>query len=438
MNSKSLNLDQAPPLQVPLRFFLTAPLFGIAAGLLLVWQGGNLFVVPLSHYTVALTHLITLGFISMVIFGALYQIVPVLVGSLMPWVWLAWLVHSGLIVGVVALVGGLLLISPILLQLALIALGVAFLVFLFQLGSALARTPSLNVTVYSIGLAVLSLVFTVSLGLVSVWQFGFEPLGLSRTTLTAIHVYLALGGWLGAMITGVGYSVLPMFYLATPFPASRSWLVLIFQTLAIITGVLTALLAESQIWHMVPLAFASVAAVIFASTVFGTLRGRRRKIVDTTLRFWYVGICCLLLSLVFLAIYNIFPHPNWLLVFGVLFLLGFVAAIIFGMLFKIVAFLIWLHRFSKLAGKVNVPLLKDIIPPRPTVWQWWSFLLMMVMMLAAAVTGNDILARLAGLGMVAAFGGLWLILLVASRFRPDLEPMKSNNPAGFSPERMRT
>jgi hypothetical protein len=34
-----LSFEQAPPISVPFRFFLTAPLFGMAAGLLLLWQG---------------------------------------------------------------------------------------------------------------------------------------------------------------------------------------------------------------------------------------------------------------------------------------------------------------------------------------------------------------------------------------------------------------
>jgi hypothetical protein len=39
MDTGGLSLDQAPPIDIPARFFLTAPLFAIAAGLLLAWQG---------------------------------------------------------------------------------------------------------------------------------------------------------------------------------------------------------------------------------------------------------------------------------------------------------------------------------------------------------------------------------------------------------------
>ena len=35
----TLSFEQAPPISVPYRFFLTAPLFGAVAGLVLAWLG---------------------------------------------------------------------------------------------------------------------------------------------------------------------------------------------------------------------------------------------------------------------------------------------------------------------------------------------------------------------------------------------------------------
>ena len=73
MNRKGLRLDQAPPLHLPLRFFLTAPLFGVGAGLLLAWKGAELLLTPWSFPTVGLVQLSTLGFLTTVMLGALDQ-----------------------------------------------------------------------------------------------------------------------------------------------------------------------------------------------------------------------------------------------------------------------------------------------------------------------------------------------------------------------------
>ena len=70
MNIAQLTLEQTPPLSVPFRFFLTAPLFGILAALLLLGSDPTIFSSRWSLEVIMLTHLLTLGFISRVIFGA--------------------------------------------------------------------------------------------------------------------------------------------------------------------------------------------------------------------------------------------------------------------------------------------------------------------------------------------------------------------------------
>ncbi|MBI3992302.1 MAG: hypothetical protein HY342_03440 [Candidatus Lambdaproteobacteria bacterium] len=417
MRRQGLHLDQAPPLHLPLRFFLTAPLFAVAAGLVLLWRGSALLQTTWSPHTVALTHLLTLGFISMVMCGALYQIVPVLVGSAVPRLRLAAVVHGGLCVGVPALAGGLLSGWQWLLPVALAALGIAWAVFLGQLTLALARAPSVTVTVASIAVAASSLLLAVSLGLLFAWELVYGWLPPDRATLTAVHLYLALGGWVGTLITGVGYALIPMFYLSTPFPRGIAWLVLACQGLMLLTGPLLAWVAPSRWWHLLPLGLAALAVTVFTGMVWRMLHARRRRISDATLRFWQVGMLALPLALAALAVHVLGQLPRWSLVFGTLYLLGFAGAAINGMLYKIVPFLVWLHRFSRHAGSAEMPLLKDIIAPRHMQWQWRAYALMLVLATAAAGSGLDVLARLAGLALVVAFGALALLLFRAARMK---------------------
>jgi hypothetical protein len=56
-----LSFDQGPPISAPLRFFITAPLFAIGAGFLLLWSGPELFASRWTPAALALTHLITVG-----------------------------------------------------------------------------------------------------------------------------------------------------------------------------------------------------------------------------------------------------------------------------------------------------------------------------------------------------------------------------------------
>ncbi|MCR4297804.1 MAG: hypothetical protein NUV75_03465, partial [Gallionella sp.] len=84
MKIASLSPDQAPPISVPLRFFAVAPVFLALAALLLATAGGNPFADLRSPAQIAATHHITLGFMAMVMFGAIQQLLPVVIGSPMP------------------------------------------------------------------------------------------------------------------------------------------------------------------------------------------------------------------------------------------------------------------------------------------------------------------------------------------------------------------
>ena len=57
-----LAFEQGPPVAVPARFFLTAPLYLVLAGVLLAFEGQAVFASRWTPAALALTHLLTLGF----------------------------------------------------------------------------------------------------------------------------------------------------------------------------------------------------------------------------------------------------------------------------------------------------------------------------------------------------------------------------------------
>ena len=76
MNLTGLSLDEAPPIRIPLRFFLVAPIFGVLAGILLI-VSPELLSNRWLPATIAFTHLLTLGVGALVMLGALFQVMPV-------------------------------------------------------------------------------------------------------------------------------------------------------------------------------------------------------------------------------------------------------------------------------------------------------------------------------------------------------------------------
>ena len=67
-----------------MRYFLSAPLFAALAAALLAWQGPAALLSRWSPQTLALTHLMVLGCLSMTMVGALLQMLPVVGGIAVP------------------------------------------------------------------------------------------------------------------------------------------------------------------------------------------------------------------------------------------------------------------------------------------------------------------------------------------------------------------
>jgi hypothetical protein len=138
-----LSFENAPPFSAPLRFFLTAPLFAVLAGLLLVIEGPVVFTSRWTPGALAATHLLTVGFMLQVMLGALIQVLPVVAGADLPRpLALARAVHVGLTGGGLLLVGGFWFGLPWALAGGALLLGLTVFLFLIVMWRALLGVPS--------------------------------------------------------------------------------------------------------------------------------------------------------------------------------------------------------------------------------------------------------------------------------------------------------
>lgn len=81
MRMTGLNFDAIPRLDVPLRFYLTAPIFALLGSILLIDQGSQIWLSRWMPASLAITHLFALGVMAMIMIGSLFQIMPVLCGA---------------------------------------------------------------------------------------------------------------------------------------------------------------------------------------------------------------------------------------------------------------------------------------------------------------------------------------------------------------------
>lgn len=410
-----LSFEQAPPFSLPLRFFLTAPLFLLAAAVLIVTTPGAL-VTRTAPLTFALTHALTLGFLAMTMLGALSQMLPVVAGSKLPQPRaVAWLSHVPLIVGTIALMTGFLTREPAAFGIAVGVLGFGFAVFLGAAATSLVRAVR-SATVRGMRLAAFSLGVTVVLGAtLGLLRAGWWSLPASKAIVEA-HVAFGLIGWVLLLVVGVAYQVVPMFQMTPPYPPrQRAWLLGVTFVLLVVHAAEPALPRAAVLAADAGLAGA---VLLFALTTLRLQAQRRRTLPDVTLAYWRVGmaslIACVALWLAAQA------WPGWAkseaypLLLGLLFIVGFAVSVVNGMLYKIVPFLAWFHLQAQLQARAgSIPTMKQMIDEPRMWWQFWLHLLACTLLAVAVVTEHG--AVFAGSALALSALLLWANLLSAVR-----------------------
>lgn len=413
MNMSQLDTRFIPPFAVPMRFFITAPLFALMAALLLFTQPDALTLSRWNESTLAWVHLITLGVLLMVMMGAMMQVLPVLHGRAFPMLQrLPALIHGTLSVGAALLCYGFwhrssaaLQLGAALLLLTLALFGTAFFV-------AFGRWSTAGNSARSMALSVLALVFTgiTGSGLVQGHLSGswvIEPILMLDKTLTHLHLTLGIKGGVLLLVFAVAQQVIPMFHVTPEFPKRLKkfgpisyFALLMFYLLMVLVGTHTG----QQVLVLLELCTSS-ALTLMALRI---LQQRKRKIPDTTFRTWQLGWSSLLLGNLLLLSQPWWPSAqmsvlHWWL--GVCWLAGFALSIVLGMLLKIVPFLSYLHLQQQagfnLQALVLVPNMHQLLAP--PLGQWLLRLWLVLLLLLALSPFSPLIAQGAALMQLACF-----------------------------------
>jgi hypothetical protein len=390
MFQPGLQLEQAPPISVPFRFFLTAPVFLLLAALLLLWSGAEALEARQSPATLALTHLITLGFMTMVMIGAMMQMLPVLAGSPVPGpLATAAVVHVGLALGTLMLAAGFLSGQPWMLEAGAVALGAGFLVFGAAIIISLLRARVQNNTVRAMWLPAASLLPAVVIGVALALSLGLGW-SLPNLSLRDLHPGWALLGWTGLLVVGVAYQVVPMFQITPAYP--RSMIRYLGATIIVLLGAWSlARWFDAGDWGVLAAACAlaiSTAYALFGVVTIALQRRRKRRLPDVTLDFWRLGMSSLVAASVLWAVRVAFPW-EWPAAFdvliGVLVLVGFAVSVISGMLYKIMSFLAWFHLQAITGAGRVVPNMKKILGDASQRRQFRAHVATLVLLIGAAL-----------------------------------------------------
>lgn len=386
--------------------------------------------------TLILVHVVALGWLSLLMCGALFQFVPVLVAQPLYSNTLPLPTLILLLAGLAALIVGFLQLAghvdpaPPFFALAGTLLGMGFALALWNLARTLLSAQTLPVPARFVAVGLVGLAATAALGIIFALVFGGATAYAPFVALTGaglpIHVIAGLGGWLTFSAMGVSYRLLAMFMLAPELDRASSkaalYLGAVALTTVIVGGVFAILLRGNLVLVLLAaLVVGLVAIVLYGADVLHLYRARKRRNIELNSRMAALALASLAASValivVLLALGRLAEHVGavaFLIAFGWLSGLGL------AQLYKIVAFLTWLECYGPVLGKAQTPRVQDlVVETRAARWFLLYFLAVGAGTLAL-VAGYPHVFRATAATMLVATGGI-LAQLVRTRRLADVK-----------------
>lgn len=377
---------------------LLLPLIGIGLALIAgLLTSGNYRAFPV----LAVNHLVTLGWGTLIAMGALHQMFPAMIGApLRPGrEAVAQFVLS--FSGMAALVTGFWLRSTGLIAAggAVVWSGLMWFLWLILRVIPYRRRWSLPLTGVALALLYLALAVTWGLLMGLNWRWGFWR-GLLGYAGVGTHVALGVGGWFVQLILSVSYYLVPRFTGAEHDDERRLRPVLILLN-AGIAAFVGAALGVSAPLNRLGAALLAAAGLVYAGDLAGMLRGTRRMKPDLTIHHWWAvwayTVVLSVLGIAWAAGVLALDGRRVSAVVVLLLLIGWVTAAIMGQLYKVTPFLMWYYRYARGLSAFEVPRLAAPYYPAAGIPPFWLTLS------GVALLGLGVLVPLPAVGL---FGSL--------------------------------
>ncbi|MDD2699416.1 MAG: hypothetical protein PHF17_11505 [Arcobacteraceae bacterium] len=362
----AISQDFAPPFKLIAPYFIIGiSFFVISVALLFGFDIANL--TSMNNNTLSWVHIFLLGFVMMVIFGAMAQLVPVVLEVGHFAVDLYYVIYPLLLIGTI-LMGYGFLATPALLPYGGIVVLIALLIFVFETFLTIKKVKKFNLVMISVLLANTFLFLGLIFGILMALGYA-GSINVDIVNLLKAHIYLVLAGYVGITIMGMSLVLLPMFWLSHSFSWKPVKLALGVMSSSVILVMFSSLFKNHTLEYMGYI-LTLVALGLYFYQIYIIYKKRVRVDNDIYFRSLLFSYGSLVSVLIMGVVYLIHPLPQLLLTIGWMLFLGYITFIINGHLYKIVPFLVWYQRFSPFIGKRKVPMLADMVPVKSAKLQF--------------------------------------------------------------------
>ena len=348
-----------------------------------------------------------LGWATMIVFGALYQLIPVVFETSLYSEKLAkftfWVSAASILFLTYSFWVGAFS------TLVVYAASFMFLsLFLFIINVLLSYKKSelKNISSIFIIASIFWLAITELVGALIAFNFKYNFLTEMHLHYLKIHATLGLVGWFLLLIIGVGSTLIPMFLISHQLNKKKLKASFFLINCGLLGLMANWFLVSNSIFTIICWAFIVVGVLSFMSFIYDSYKKRIRKKLDVGMRYTMLAIASILLpivvSLALLVVFNI----EYALLFrvttfyGFSIIFGFITTMILGQTYKTLPFIVWLEKYKNLVGKTKTPLPRELYSAKIANIQFYFYCLFIIALSLGLILNNYVAVRIGSFSLL--------------------------------------
>ena len=390
-----LKTTNAPHSSVVIPHFLFGGICFLLVAILIILADTSLLEAYFNTKIIAITHMAVLGWGTMIIFGALYQLIPVVFETSLYSEKLAkitfWITAFSVLFLTYAFWKGA--FSTMLVY----ASAFMFLsLFLFILNIVLSYLKSENKTISSkfVIAAVFWLAITELVGTLIAFNFKYNFLSEVHLHYLKIHASLGMIGWFLLLIIGVGSTLIPMFLISHKLKKEKLNISFYFINGGLLGLVLNWFLISNYAFTIICWVIIILGIFSFISFIYDSYKKRIRKKLDIGMKYTMLAIASIIVPIIISVLllvafnikYELLLRATTFYGFSIIF--GFITTMILGQTYKTLPFIVWLDKYQNLVGKKKTPLPRELYSEKIAKAQFYCYLLFIVAISLGLILNN--------------------------------------------------
>lgn len=402
-----LKTNNAPHSSVVIPHFIFGGCSFLIVAVLIILANTNLLEAYFNSKIIAITHMAVLGWATMIVFGALYQLIPVVFETSLYSEKLAKITFWTSAVSVLYLTYSF-WVSAFTTHLVYASVFMFLSLFLFIINIVLSYIKSeiKNISSKFIIASIFWLAITEFVGTLIAFNFKLNFLSEIHLHYLKIHASLGTIGWFLLLIIGVGSTLIPMFLISHQLKKEKLVVSFVSINVGLLCLVLNWFIFSNSVLTIICWVVIVIGVISFMSFIYDSYKKRIRKKLDVGMQYTMLAIISiilpiivsLILVLVFKIEYELLFRITTFYGFSIIF--GFITTMILGQTYKTLPFIVWLEKYKNLVGKTKTPLPRELYSSKIAKIQFYFYVLSILSLALGLIMKNFLAIKIGSFSLL--------------------------------------